>query len=136
MSTLTDEQLEKLVAEVESLPSNDIRQYMDRLAVTLENKEKGEIRTLYKEFTERVAKLGFARLEDFILAAENTTTTRKSSTPRRPVAVRFRDTENASNTWTGRGKHPRWLAAKLEQGHSLDEFAVPESESENGGDES
>jgi DNA-binding protein H-NS len=29
-------------------------------------------------------------------------------------------------TWSGRGKQPRWLAVALQSGHQLDEFRIPE----------
>jgi DNA-binding protein H-NS len=32
------------------------------------------------------------------------------------VAVKYRDPQNAENTWTGRGRMPRWLAAATKGG--------------------
>jgi len=32
-----------------------------------------------------------------------------------------------AETWSGRGKQPRWLVAALQSGHSLDEFRILES---------
>jgi DNA-binding protein H-NS len=31
-----------------------------------------------------------------------------------------------SETWSGRGKQPRWLVAALQSGHALEEFKIPE----------
>ena len=31
-------------------------------------------------------------------------------------------------TWSGRGKQPRWLVAALQSGHRLEEFRIPEPE--------
>ncbi|KRQ12626.1 H-NS family nucleoid-associated regulatory protein [Bradyrhizobium manausense] len=31
-----------------------------------------------------------------------------------------------SETWSGRGKQPRWLVAALQSGHVLEEFKIPE----------
>jgi DNA-binding protein H-NS len=33
-----------------------------------------------------------------------------------------------SETWSGRGKRPRWLVAALETGHRLDEFRIANAE--------
>jgi DNA-binding protein H-NS len=41
------------------------------------------------------------------------------------VAVKYRDA--AGNTWTGRGSKPRWLAAAMAAGQSLESFAVSEA---------
>ncbi|PWV60461.1 H-NS family nucleoid-associated regulatory protein [Plasticicumulans acidivorans] len=38
--------------------------------------------------------------------------------------VKFRNTENFEQTWSGRGKRPRWLQEALEQGAQLSDFAV------------
>jgi DNA-binding protein H-NS len=40
------------------------------------------------------------------------------------VAPKYRDPSNAGNTWSGRGKQPRWLAAYTAQGRALEEFRI------------
>ena len=47
--------------------------------------------------------------------------TRKSSGK---VAPKYRNPANATETWTGRGKQPRWLAAETGKGRKLDEFLI------------
>lgn len=37
------------------------------------------------------------------------------------IPVKYRD---GQNTWTGRGKLPKWLKAKVESGESLESFKV------------
>src|SRR5262245_32875249 len=37
------------------------------------------------------------------------------------VAVKYRDPKNAQNTWTGRGRMPRWLAAATRGGKAKKE---------------
>ena len=46
---------------------------------------------------------------------------------RRPyprVFPKFRNPNNFSQTWTGRGKQPRWLTAQLRSGRRVDEFRI------------
>lgn len=44
---------------------------------------------------------------------------------RGPVAVKFRNPKNADETWTGRGRRPRWLEAALKKrGAKIEHFAV------------
>ena len=53
----------------------------------------------------------------------------KSSTGRRPyptVLPKFRNPDRPSETWAGRGKTPRWLAAKLKSGKRIDDFRIGE----------
>lgn len=40
------------------------------------------------------------------------------------VAPKYRNPENASETWSGRGKQPRWLQAYTSAGRVLDEFLI------------
>lgn len=51
----------------------------------------------------------------------------KSSTERRPypaVVPKYRNPERPSETWAGRGKTPRWLAAQLKSGKRIDDFRI------------
>jgi DNA-binding protein H-NS len=46
---------------------------------------------------------------------------------RRPypkVEAKFRNPDNPSETWSGRGKTPRWLARLIAAGRKLDEFRI------------
>jgi len=51
-----------------------------------------------------------------------------SQTPeRRPyptVFPRFRNPEQPSETWAGRGKKPRWLTAQLKSGKQIEDFRI------------
>jgi DNA-binding protein H-NS len=41
------------------------------------------------------------------------------------VAVKYRDPSNPANTWTGRGRMPRWMAAATKAGKAKkDDFLV------------
>ncbi|MGO4222686.1 H-NS family nucleoid-associated regulatory protein [Lysobacter sp. TAF61] len=47
--------------------------------------------------------------------------------PRKPmgkVAPKYRNPASPTETWTGRGKQPRWLAALTATGRHLDEFLI------------
>lgn len=40
------------------------------------------------------------------------------------VAPKYRNPDNKNETWTGRGRQPRWLTAKLGKGGKLADFAI------------
>lgn len=40
------------------------------------------------------------------------------------VAIKYRNPKNPSQTWTGRGRRPKWLVAELEKGRSREAFLV------------
>ncbi len=39
-------------------------------------------------------------------------------------AARYRNPADASQTWSGRGRHPQWLSDALDDGKSLDDFRM------------
>jgi H-NS histone family len=43
---------------------------------------------------------------------------------RGPVAARYRNPENPTETWAGRGLTPRWLTAVIKGGKKLEDFAI------------
>lgn len=52
----------------------------------------------------------------------------ESPKPRRAyprVFPKYRNPNVPNETWSGRGKQPRWLTAALKTGRSLDEFLIP-----------
>jgi DNA-binding protein H-NS len=49
---------------------------------------------------------------------------RGSAIKGRTVAAKYVNPENRSETWTGRGRKPRWLTAKLDKGAKMEDFAV------------
>lgn len=40
------------------------------------------------------------------------------------VAPKYRNPDNPTETWAGRGLKPRWLSAALKVGHKLEEFSI------------
>jgi DNA-binding protein H-NS len=44
------------------------------------------------------------------------------------VIPKYRNSMEPSETWSGRGKQPRWLAAALKAGHAIEEFVIRKEE--------
>ena len=40
------------------------------------------------------------------------------------VAPKYRNPANPKETWTGRGKHPRWMAALIAKGKKAEDFLI------------
>jgi DNA-binding protein H-NS len=53
---------------------------------------------------------------------------RTSETARRrpypTVFPKFRNPDNPSETWSGRGRQPRWLTAQIESGKQIEDFRI------------
>jgi DNA-binding protein H-NS len=42
----------------------------------------------------------------------------------RTVAAKYANPDDPSETWTGRGRKPRWLNAKLQEGAKIEKFLI------------
>jgi DNA-binding protein H-NS len=42
----------------------------------------------------------------------------------RTVAAKYANPDDPSETWTGRGRKPRWLTAKLQEGAKMEKFLI------------
>jgi DNA-binding protein H-NS len=40
------------------------------------------------------------------------------------VAPKYQNAQHPHETWSGRGKTPRWLVAALKKGHKVEDFAI------------
>jgi DNA-binding protein H-NS len=79
-------------------------------------------------------KAGYAQVEQIarglnvsveeLIAVGQKTSKKTSGAPRKAVAPRYRNTTDASETWTGRGKQPRWLAAQIAAGAQVADFLI------------
>lgn len=77
---------------------------------------------------------GYTVAELFGGAAAATGTGRSTRAPRKAsatkgrklgkVAPKYRNPAKPSETWTGRGKQPRWLAAETAKGRKVEEFLI------------
>jgi DNA-binding protein H-NS len=49
------------------------------------------------------------------------------------VIPKYRNPDAPSETWSGRGKQPRWLTSAITAGHTIDEFTIVNGEPSNNG---
>ena len=73
------------------------------------NSERAELR---QKLTDIASKAGFDIHELF---------GRSGKGKRGKVAVKYRDPSNSANTWTGRGRMPRWMTATTKGGKAKKE---------------
>ena len=78
-----------------------------------------------QEVAERVRKLADDNgLDISDLMAADKPKKAKSKKPRGKVAPKYKNPANASETWTGRGRQPRWVADALAGGKSLNDLLI------------
>ena len=90
----------------------DLRTRVDRAINSYEDRKKREA---LLELEETARKMGYS-LADLtgVQIARN----------RKPVEPKYSNPENPSDTWTGRGRKPRWAQAALDAGKTLDDLII------------
>lgn len=96
--------------KLKSMPVDDLWQLYERVSKNL-------VRTIAAEKS---------KLEDRLRQLQ-TGTVVDSKPIRRPyprVLPKYQNPNDAAETWSGRGKQPRWLRAQLRAGKELDQFLI------------
>lgn len=101
--------------ELETLSLKELRELrgrVDKAIASFDDRRKREVVTKLEEV---------AREHGFALAD---LTDAVSSRKRAPVAAKYVNPTDPEQTWTGRGRKPRWLTEALDAGKSLDDLLV------------
>src|SRR5262245_12848683 len=91
-----------------------LRDTVDNLIASMAASVKKELRNRLVQIESLVRKAPSARGRDHPLRG-------------RKVSPKYRNPQNRSETWAGRGAMPRWLSAFIKQGRKLEEFSIQKS---------
>ena len=108
--------LETLYMDLETLSLEELKDLQDKVAVAIFDFEKRKKAETLVELKELAHSKGFS-LEE--LLGET-----KGKKEKAAVAPKYANPENPDNTWSGRGRKPKWLTAALENGASIEDFAL------------
>jgi DNA-binding protein H-NS len=114
-------QLEKspvALPRIDKLSYNQLIELKDTIEATIAQRRADEQAALKEKMAEMAAEAGFD-LED-VLPAKRGGKGKKGGT----VAPKYRNPKDTSQTWTGRGRQPKWLVAELEKGRKLESFLI------------
>lgn len=101
--------------DIDSLALSELkalRSKVDRAIATYEERKKKEA---LAELDDTARRMGYSLAELMALMGTK---------PRKTVAAKYANPENAAETWTGRGRKPKWVVAALEAGKSLEDLAI------------
>lgn len=111
--------------DLEAMDFDELWLLHEQLTQILSEKISAEKRELEK----RLAQLN--RVEPMAEAKGAASDKAMDRPPRRKypkVLPKFFNPSAPAETWSGRGKQPRWLVAALQSGHQLEEFRISEAE--------
>lgn len=104
LNNLSIEELESVIAEARELIERKREQAVARARADIE----------------RIAAGAGLSLEDLLGMGKS----RSRAPVRKTVADKYRNPRDSSQSWSGRGKRPRWLQEQLAQGGRLESFLV------------
>ena len=106
---------------VENMPDEEVEQLIERAQAILAQR----VQTRIDQLRPAARRAGFEVLVSRIGVEDGRRRSRGAPAPgRKPVAARYRNRDNPAQTWSGRGREPKWLAEKIAAGASREEFAI------------
>jgi len=101
--------------DLEKLSLKELKELRNQVEKAIASFEERRKAAAVAELEEQAKKLGFSLSE--LTGAANT---RK----RKPAAPKYANPDDPAQTWTGRGRRPRWVEAALAKGKSLDDLTI------------
>lgn len=105
--------------DLSDLSVEDLKRLQAEAEVLIASKKDQAIEDAYNQILAIAQGVGLTVEEILETGAQ-----KRKKTTRKAVEPRYRNTNNAAETWTGRGKQPRWLVAEIEKGAKLEDFLI------------
>jgi len=106
--------------DLSNMSLGDLRNLQEQIKQEMKKREHQDLQKAREQILAIAQSVGVP-LKDLIASSG-----RSGKAPANPgsVAVRFRNPEDASQQWTGRGRQPKWVKEWVEGGNSLDKLRV------------
>ncbi|RUS59557.1 H-NS histone family protein [Pseudorhodobacter sp. E13] len=101
--------------DLNALSLNDLRNLQTRVSKAIANFEDRRKKEALAELEEKAKEFGFSLSE-----LTSVSVTRK----RAPAVAKYANPADKTETWSGRGRKPRWFAAALAAGKSPDDLTI------------
>lgn len=101
--------------DLEKLSLKELKELRNQVEKAIASFEERRKAAAVAELEEQAKKLGFSLSE--LTGAANTH-------KRKPAAPKYANPDDPAQTWTGRGRRPRWVEAALAKGKSLDDLTI------------
>lgn len=100
--------------DLDNLNVDELRAITENAQQLIAKKQHQRLYDAYTQF-EKIAEDSNSTIEEILRAGEKLEKKR---------SIKYRNTDNNEETWTGRGRKPTWLVDALAAGKNLEDFAV------------
>jgi DNA-binding protein H-NS len=105
-----------------SMSIDDLWHLREQISQVLADKIKSEKRTLESRLAKLNEGIANGKTTRSGLVAVKRRTRARRKYPK--VVPKFQNPKLPTETWSGRGKQPRWLAAQIKAGRKIDDFRI------------
>lgn len=105
--------------DLSTLSLEELQQLQGQIDRELKRRRSRDKREVLQKIKAMAAAGGYS-LEELVQDVD----TSELSKVRRTVPAKYCHPKNSSMTWTGRGKHPRWVAEELASGKKLADLLI------------
>ena len=102
------------------LSFDELLKMKERIDAEIALRHGSEIENLKSKVMAVASTLGVSLAELFGIKSEPPAERRS----KRHAKIKYRDPGQPENTWTGKGRPPKWMQAKLDQGATKNQFQV------------
>jgi DNA-binding protein H-NS len=101
--------------DLESLSLAELKKLQKDVAKAIDTYEEREMKAAAAEAEALLRERGFSLAQVMQMGGAK---------PRAKVAPKYANPADPSQTWTGRGRKPRWVVAALDEGKTLDDLKI------------
>ena len=105
--------------QIDSLSLAELQELKTHVEKKIESRAKQERSDLIEKMDALAKERGFGGLDALMGSGSD-----QPKAKRKPVAPKYRNPADADNTWSGRGRKPRWVVDMLAAGGSLDDALI------------
>jgi DNA-binding protein H-NS len=108
--------------DLSNMSLGDLRNLQEQIKQEMKQREQQEVQKAREQIIAIAQSVGVPLKDLIATGGRGVKAGGKSGTG--SVAVRFRNPDNESQQWTGRGRQPKWVKEWVEGGKSLDKLRV------------
>ena len=111
------------MTNIGTMSETELRELLQSAQDALDRLVAKRARATLKEAKRMAAEVGYEIT--FVKTGKTDGGKTKSQASRTKVLPKYRNPENADETWSGRGRQPKWVQAALAAGETLPALAIP-----------
>jgi DNA-binding protein H-NS len=110
--------------DLSNMSLGDLRNLQEQIKQEMKQREQQEVQKAREQIIAIAQSVGVPLKDLIATGGRGAKAAAKSGSGSGSVAVRFRNPDNESQQWTGRGRQPKWVKEWVEGGKPLDKLRV------------